>query len=1359
VKGHEALCGFEGRRVWFVARLTLLLWAIGWVVGCEADGVPPEPRSPWTVSVLHGGASSAAGPAVLSACRADGSHCAPLEVGARLAADGMITSTPGVDASLKLGPATILALLGQVEVGLSDGAPRQLEARRGRIVLAQDGLTAGSPGTASAVSLGVSLAAGSFTVDPATAMTVAMQAHGPERGALTVHRGAITFRPAVGEPVVVPTGHTLRIVADRAPDLRSATTGRLAAQESVGAELRIDGKADAAERRGFGTMTARLPRTSTVIEGVRLVSHHVRVVVHDGFARTEIEEVFHNDTDRVLEGRYAFALPPDASISRVALWVGDELVEGEVVERRRAERIFKGIVDAPVLPRDPALLEWVSGGRFSLTVFPIPARQGRRVLLAYDQALAQRGGVTRYVYPMSLGAERSTPIDELSFELQASDSRAAFSDVQVPHYAAEVEQGADVKLRFNARHFAPAADMVVSLATEPRTEAQLSAYVPVAGGGAEVTSPAAAAAGGDRGYFALRLVAVPPADKPAPAFVRRDRAIIIDRSHSQSAETLRGALAMAAALIRQLDPDERFVLLACDSACESYPREGLATARAAALESAVAWLARHTPGGSSDLAGALLAAARRLEPNGAGQIVYLGDGAPTSGELSAAKITTRVGEVMRARHVDLRLLGVGRAVDEVVLGGLARQLGASYERVANGDPWSQRSAEIARGLRQPLVTGATLDLPDGFVAVHPRTLPNLRLGQELVVVGKLTARASGTVTLSGQLGEQPYRNRQPIRWTTGSRQQNPLVPRLWALARLADLQASGDGAAARGEIVALSQEHSVMSRYTSFLVLENDAMYRELGIERRRGGTPMPRLGLDGGAFAGTASAGQMAAGLADLDVATVGALRRRGRPPRASSGGFAGGGLAGIGNGSAGSVGSVAAVGGSGGGQVAGAGRAKRVAGVRGSAMVGGAGVGGGVVANARAVVSRMRGRFRRCYQLGLRQDPDLQGTVTLTAKIGPNGEVVSVGGGSAALTPIVPCLKAVVSAGAFTPPDGGGAAIAIPITFVRQDGSSSSTARRSNRARTDWSVPPLPVQRVRRHRSAYELTATHWPGTEAWREAGAAQVAKLEKALAEDDRRRGRHARLVRGLLRHGRFDRALAAARRFAALDPDLDLAQELLAQAAVVNGEPRLALTALDSQTETRPRDVPAHLRAARAFEGRGDERRACAHWRAAAELQPDDEGTVLEALRCRARVLDDGSAALREARARQATHEPSRLLVARLEQGTAPRHQFDSGRPGLFEAKLSCAAGDACPTLAVVTPAGQVRSPWTPSAARASRQSVSFGTVPGGTYRTLLLGGKTGVQAELVLRVGSSTRRFATSGGGTRTVAATRVAYD
>jgi hypothetical protein len=213
------------------------------------------------------------------------------------------------------------------------------------------------------------------------------------------------------------------------------------------------------------------------------------------------------------------------------------------------------------------------------------------------------------------------------------------------------------------------------------------------------------------------------------------------------------------------------------------------------------------------------------------------------------------------------------------------------------------------------------------------------------------------------------------------------------------------------------------------------------------------------------AKAAELASALNDLDVQTLGALGSGGvatdsvlgtgevpagmlddaARSEAGAGSGEGGGLKGfggsgkggtgpLGGGGQGDLSTKGERGGSGDGGATEGGKAKEVKGPTGDAAVGGAGVAGGAVANANAVVARMKGRFRACYQAGLNGNPDMAGSVVLVAKLGPNGEVQGVSGGGGSLGPIIGCLKSVVSGGGFSPPDGGSAVISIPITFVKQ-------------------------------------------------------------------------------------------------------------------------------------------------------------------------------------------------------------------------------------------------------------------------------------------------------------------------------------
>src|SRR6185503_644512 len=98
------------------------------------------------------------------------------------------------------------------------------------------------------------------------------------------------------------------------------------------------------------------------------------VVVENQVARVAMDQTFHNAQPRVLEGVYKFAIPPDASLQRLAMYVDGKLTESAVVERMAARRIYEELVYRRV---DPALLEWAGAGRLSLRVYPIPAQQDK----------------------------------------------------------------------------------------------------------------------------------------------------------------------------------------------------------------------------------------------------------------------------------------------------------------------------------------------------------------------------------------------------------------------------------------------------------------------------------------------------------------------------------------------------------------------------------------------------------------------------------------------------------------------------------------------------------------------------------------------------------------------------------------------------------------------------------------------------------------------------------------------------------------------------------------------------------------------------------------------------------------------
>ena len=165
-----------------------------------------------------------------------------------------------------------------------------------------------------------------------------------------------------------------------------------------------------ATNESLGSLIVNLPDGRN--EPLTIGYHRVNVEIRDQIARTTIEESFVNHTNSRLEGIFHFPLPQDASISGFGMWIGNELVEADVVEKQRAREIYETILRER---RDPGLLEWTSGNLFKARVFPIephsektgedhlhtsPAPARKQVSLqlraaqrsADDEAVARAGG-------------------------------------------------------------------------------------------------------------------------------------------------------------------------------------------------------------------------------------------------------------------------------------------------------------------------------------------------------------------------------------------------------------------------------------------------------------------------------------------------------------------------------------------------------------------------------------------------------------------------------------------------------------------------------------------------------------------------------------------------------------------------------------------------------------------------------------------------------------------------------------------------------------------------------------------------------------------------------------------------------
>lgn len=658
-----------------------------------------------------------------------------------------------------------------------------------------------------------------------------------------VARGTVEVRGKAGEPVRARAGQEAIVPLEGAPTVAPVRD----LSELLGWADEFDPEDRAP--RGLGSLTANPPGRPEKQRTLSLEKHDVRVRIQGPVARTEVEEVFRNDTNEQLEGVYRFPLPPGASIERLALEVNGKLEEGAFVESERATRIWRGVIRqatpqrdrrpreeyiwVPGPWRDPALLQWQKGNQFELRIFPIEPRSTRRVVLAYTEVLRPVGTHRRYVYPLPFDEGGSTKAGRFTFEARIGGADPA-GKVRSLGYEIEVAaKEGNQEVAFEKEDFSPTGDLVLDYAL-PNKGAGLSAVTYRPGGddgGDDGAGTTTAGTGTGEGYVLLTIRPdLPVQGDPKP----RDLLLVVDASYSAFGERYVWQTKLVRSLVEQMDERDRFQVLACDLDCRALWRSFQSPSEEKAAEAA-RQLAAIEPGQATDLGAAFEAAARELGRRGSAtgreaRVIYVGDGVASAGELDAGRL---VEEALGALGDGVRVtvVGAGAEADELVLTELARRGDGTYLPFTAGR--SVRSLALAALSAQygAALEDAKLSLPAGFEDPQPRNLPAVRAGEELLLVARMQPHVRGEVVLRGKVGGQDYEQRYPIDIDAVAAKGNAFVPRVWAEAKIADLTLR-DAAANKDRIVELSRDHHVLSRFTSLLVLESEAMYRAFGVER-----------------------------------------------------------------------------------------------------------------------------------------------------------------------------------------------------------------------------------------------------------------------------------------------------------------------------------------------------------------------------------------------------------------------------------------------------------------------------------------------------------------------------------------------
>jgi len=769
----------------------------------------------------------------------------PLRKGEPVPAGAELRTDDRTRAALELGDGTRLVLDHGTALAFRPEDARQIRLAAGRLA-ADVAHVEGRPAAITTPTGRIDVVGTRFSVTATDAMTQ-----------VQVTRGAVVLSNARGEHDDVRAGE--EGVIERGALAVSAAPGLV--HDTAWAELAPPAAAKHDEAlSGLGALRAYKPGESRDRDwNLALAKHDVKIRVVGPVARTEVTETFRNDSAAVLEGVYQFPLPPDAQIDSLALDVAGGFVEGAFVDKERGAKIWRGVIDkaTPKLAahpsqeiiwvegrwRDPALLDWKRGGRFELRVYPIPAHGARTIKLAYTQIVTPRGSWRQYSYPLPHSHDGSTVADQFTVDVELRGAEAGLVRTAGYDLVPDPARPAVNALTLRQAGFVPRGDLVIDYRASDG-DAELRAWT--FAGGAAVAPDDKLATKKNVGIDPkvvlaqraiasdLRPTAVLALSPKLPRWrdgKPRDYLIVLDGSQSMVGERFTRATELATELVAQMDRRDRFNVSVCDSECRAMG--DLRTPSQQAAGDARGWLAAQVPAGASDVVASLRAAGASLhrEADREPWILYVGDGFASTG-------FRRVGDVEHAiagsaSGARIATIGIGSDADAAVLAAAARGGGGSYLAWVPGQRAATAAAAVLESTVGTALRDAVVELPAGLTDVAPTVLPTVRAGEEVLIAARMTGEVAGDVIVRGSVAGQPFEQRYPLKLAVSAAAGNGFVPRLWAQLVIDQLERAG-ASDDRAKIVALSQGLGVMSRETSLLVLESQAMFDAFGVDRGR---------------------------------------------------------------------------------------------------------------------------------------------------------------------------------------------------------------------------------------------------------------------------------------------------------------------------------------------------------------------------------------------------------------------------------------------------------------------------------------------------------------------------------------------
>lgn len=576
------------------------------------------------------------------------------------------------------------------------------------------------------------------------------------------------------------------------------------------------------------------------VDKLPLKSTSADVNISGVIADVKVTQVYKNEGKSPIEAIYVFPGSTRAAVYGMKMTIGERVIVAKIAEKEDARRQYD---QARNEGKTASLLEQERPNVFKMNIANIMPGDLITVELNYTEMLIPEEGVYEFVYPTVVGPRYKSGTPS---EATASDKWVGnpyLHEGELPNYTfsinCRINAGMPLAVCAVPSHktninYENNSQAVITLAPDEDKSGNRDFIMRYRLADNKIQSGVLLYEGGDENYF---LAMVQPPKRVTPEIIPpREYVFIVDVSGSMNGFPLNVSKTLLKDLIGSLRISDRFNVILFAGTSNLFSEESVFAGKDN-IDRALAFIDRQEGSGGTELLPALKRALALQGTEGYARSFIIATDGYVDVERQAIELIKD-----NLDKANFFSFGIGTSVNRYLIEGLAHAGAGVPFIVENVNNAAGEAEKFRKYVQSPVLAHIKVEF-NGLDAydIEPASVPDVLAERPVYIIGKYRGKANGTIKLTGISGEGQYVS--VLNAEEGNNAGNMALRQLWARERIRnydDLCSLGESPELKSTIVNLGLKYNLLTRFTSFVAIDNQVRNQNGKSTRIEQPLPLP---------------------------------------------------------------------------------------------------------------------------------------------------------------------------------------------------------------------------------------------------------------------------------------------------------------------------------------------------------------------------------------------------------------------------------------------------------------------------------------------------------------------------------------